>query len=175
MKTNDKGIKLIKEFEGLRLQAYQDSVGVWTIGYGHTASAGSPRPVSGMRITESEAEEILRRDLNQYEDAVTSSVKVPLSSNQFSALVSFTFNLGAGNLRSSTLLRKLNAGDYLGAAHEFSRWNKAGGKVLAGLTRRREAEQILFITDAGKDAKPVAPSHYTSVFGWFSSLFARKK
>lgn len=144
MKANDAALALIREYEGLRTTAYRDPVGIWTIGYGHTDAAGTPKVTSGLSITASEAAEILRRDLGQYEEAVSRRVTVPLNENQFGALVSFTFNLGAANLGSSTLLRKLNAGDYDGAAAEFGKWNRAGGKVLAGLTRRRAAERALF-------------------------------
>lgn len=147
MKTNNEGVQLIKEFEGFVPKWYQDPVGVWTIGYGHTDNAGSPKYATSknMRLTVAEATSILQRDLGQYESAVERLVKVPLNDNQFSALVSFTYNLGAGNLGSSTLLKKLNAGDYAGAANEFARWNKGGGKVLNGLVRRRAAERELFV------------------------------
>lgn len=140
MKTSQKGIDLIKEFEGLRLAAYKDAVGVWTIGYGHTKTAAK-----GMTISKVEAERLLAQvDLPVYESGVTRLVKVPLAQHQFDALVSFAYNLGVGNLRSSSLLRKLNQRDYLSAAEEFKRWNKAGGRVLAGLTRRRLAEELMF-------------------------------
>lgn len=139
MKTSNRGLALIREFEGLRLTAYQDAVGVWTIGYGTTRGVEK-----GQRITEAQAEELLREDVARFEPEVLRLVKVPLSQPQFDALVSFTYNLGSKNLGSSTLLRVLNAGDYKGAAGQFERWNKAGGKVLAGLTRRRSAERKLF-------------------------------
>src|SRR5690606_41707129 len=108
--------------------------------YGHTDSAGDPKYVVTFNktFTKAEGEEILRRDLGQYESAVSNAVKVPLNDNQFSALVSFTYNLGAGNLRASTLLRKLNAGDYQGAADQFLVWTKAGGKAVQGLVKRRD-------------------------------------
>lgn len=148
MKTNQAGVDLIKEFEGFIPRWYSDPVGVKTCCYGHTDAAGDPKYslTQHMTFTKADGEDILRRDLRQYEAAVVSAVHVPLSTNQFAALVSFTYNLGPGNLRSSTLLRKLNAGDYAGAAAEFPRWNKAGGRVLAGLTRRRAAEQALFMS-----------------------------
>lgn len=160
MKTSQTGIDLIKRFEGLELEAYQDSVGIWTIGYGHTDEAGEPRVTPGMRITEQEAEAILRRDLGQYERAVNRLVKVDLNQNEFDALVSFTFNLGAGALGSSTALKRLNAGDRAGAAEALTWWNKitlADGskKELAGLTRRRNAEAALFLEPMepeGRDA-----------------------
>lgn len=156
MRTNNAALALIKEFEGLRLNAYPDPAHGWsvpTIGYGHTSAAGAPIVRRGMTITATEAEDILRRDLGQFEAAVRSLVKVPLTENQFGALVSFTFNLGAGNLKSSTLLRKLNAGDYVGASDEFGRWVKAGGKTLSGLVRRREAERQLFSSDTPAPAQ----------------------
>ena len=143
--TNQEALELIKHFEGLRLEAYQDSVGVWTIGYGTTAEAGlGIIPQAGLRITESEAERLLKLGLEKFEGYVRDAVTVELTDNQFGALVSFTYNLGPGNLRKSTLLRKLNSGDYAGAAQEFPKWPKAGGKTLPGLVRRRQAEKKLF-------------------------------
>lgn len=140
MKINDKGLELIKRFEGCRLTAYRCPAGVWTIGYGHTQDV---KP--GMAITKYDAERFLRQDIRRFEEGVTALVKVPLTSNQFSALVSFAFNVGVSALKSSTLLKKLNRGDLNGAANEFLRWNKAGGKELEGLTKRREAERNLFL------------------------------
>lgn len=140
-KMNQKGIELLKHFEGFRSEAYKCPAGIWTIGYGFTAGV---KP--GDRITEAEAEERLREELARFEKAVSDTIKVKLTSNQFSALVSFTFNLGAGALKSSTLARVLNQGDYQTAANEFLKWNKAGKKVLPGLTKRREAERELFLS-----------------------------
>lgn len=144
MTVNRETLELIKSFEGLELIAYYDPVGVLTIGYGHTNMAGPPKIVPGMKITAQEASDILMNDLKKYEAAVSKYVKVPLNQNQYGALTSFTYNLGAGNLSKSTLVKKLNKGDYEGAANEFPKWNKAGGRVLKGLTRRRAAEQALF-------------------------------
>nr|WP_257627167.1 lysozyme [Enterobacter roggenkampii] len=146
MQTSDKGIALIKQFEGCRLTAYQDSVGVWTIGYGWTKPVDGKPIRAGMTIKQETAERLLKTGLVSYENEVSRLVKVDLTQGQFDALVSFTYNLGARSLSTSTLLRKLNAGDYAGAADEFLRWNKAGGKVLNGLTRRREAERALFLS-----------------------------
>lgn len=143
---NAAGLEIIKHFEGIRLKAYQDSVGVWTIGYGHTSMAGPPDVYAGLTITSAEAEEILKRDLGVFEKGVDDAVKVSVNSNQFSALVSFAFNVGLGALRDSTLLRKLNAGDYQGAANEFPRWVYAGQQQLPGLVRRRNAERALFLS-----------------------------
>ena len=140
MKTSNNGINLIKEFEGCKLTAYKCPAGVWTIGYGHTKNVKQ-----GMKITNEHATNLLKDDLKTYEGYVNKYVKVKLNQNQFDALVSFTFNCGGGALKSSTLLKKLNKGDYTGAANELLRWNKAGGKVLAGLTRRRKAEKTLFL------------------------------
>ena len=139
MKTSQKGLDLIKSFEGLRLSAYKDVVGVVTIGYGTTAGVKM-----GDTITKERAEELLREDVARFEAQVLRMVKVPLTQGQHDALVSFVYNLGAGNLSNSTLLRLLNSGDYKGAAAQFDRWNKAGGKTLAGLVRRRAAERALF-------------------------------
>ena len=156
MKTNAAGLALIQDFEGFVPRWYKDPVGIWTIGFGHTDAAGSPKHATSpnLSLTEGEAASILERDLLKYEADVERLVKVPLNDNQFSALVSFTYNLGAGNLGSSTLLRKLNAGDYDGAANEFPRWNKAGGKVLKGLSRRRAAEMDLFTKPSGRRPAP---------------------
>ncbi|HAS0853744.1 lysozyme (plasmid) [Enterobacter cloacae complex sp. ECL405] len=146
MQTSDKGIALIKQFEGCKLTAYQDSVGVWTIGYGWTQPVDGKPIRAGMTIKQETAERLLKTGLVRYESDVSRLVKVGMTQGQFDALVSFTYNLGARSLSTSTLLRKLNAGDYAGAADEFLRWNKAGGKVLNGLTRRREAERALFLS-----------------------------
>ncbi|ESA32909.1 lysozyme [Leptolyngbya sp. Heron Island J] len=138
--TNASGVHLIKTFEGLRLKAYQDAVGVWTIGYGTTRGV---KP--GQAISEAQAEALLKADLNRFEKAVNQTVRVSINDNQFAALVSFAYNVGSGALRSSTLIKKLNRRDIYGAANEFPRWNRAGGRVLAGLTRRRNAERALFL------------------------------
>jgi lysozyme len=143
MRTSQRGLSLIKSFEGLRLLAYRDAVGVWTIGYGATRGVKA-----GMSITKEQAERMLLNDVQRFEPEVERLVQVPLTGNQWDALVSFTYNLGAANLESSTLLRLLNRGDYAGAAGQFPRWNKAGGKVLTGLVRRREAERVLFLEAA---------------------------
>ena len=139
-RTNANGLLLIKSFEGLRLRAYQDAVGIWTIGYGTTRGV---RP--GMTISKEEAVKFLQEDLARFEKSINDAVKVPINDNQFSALASFTYNVGSGAFRSSTLLRLLNQGDIQGAADQFPRWNKAGGRALAGLTRRRNAERLLFL------------------------------
>lgn len=145
-KVNAEGIAKIKQWEGLRKNAYQDSGGVWTIGYGHTSAAGAPKVYAGMTITDDEAEEILRRDLAKFEERVNRLVKVPLTDNQFATLVSFDFN--TGSLHSSTLLKKLNAGNYEAVPGELSKWVKVtkGGKkmTVTGLVNRRAAEAGLW-------------------------------
>jgi lysozyme len=137
-----KNISLIKKHEGLRLEAYLPTPNdVWTIGYGHTHTTKQ-----GQKITEAQAETLLRKDIAWAEEAVNESVVVPLTQNQFDALVSFVFNVGAGAFGSSTLLRLLNSKDYEGAANQFLRWNKQKGVALKGLTKRREEERKLFLS-----------------------------
>ena len=137
---NDAGLALIKEFEGCILTAYKDMVGVWTIGYGSTGD----HVVEGLTITPEEATALLIKDLSRFESGVEKLVTCEINDNQFSALVCFSFNVGLGNLKSSTLLKLVNAEDFDGAAKQFVRWDKAGGVETAGLTRRRNAESILF-------------------------------
>ncbi len=156
MRTSPAGRAFIGRHEGLRLSAYRDAAGIWTIGYGHTAAAGPPVPVAGLTITAADADRILGRDLVRFETAVARLVTVALSQGEFDALVSFTFNVGEGALGRSTLLKKLHAGDRAGAAAEFGRWNKAGGRVLAGLTRRRADERAMFEGRGGAAAVPDA-------------------
>lgn len=139
---SEAGLLLIKQAEGLRLAPYQDSKGVWTIGYGHTKGITQETDV----ITREEAEELLRNDLETAQGDVERLVRVPLSENQYSALVSLVFNTGADPLRL-TLGRKLNAGDYSGAAGEFLKWSHAGGEVLPGLLKRRGLERGLFLQE----------------------------
>jgi lysozyme len=136
---SEEGISLIKKFEGCELRSYQDAVDVWTVGYGHTKDV---KP--GQMITKEEAEEMLIEELTEYCSYVETAVEVPLHQNQFDALVSWTYNLGPTNLNSSTMLKKLNAGEYEDIPEQIKRWNKAGGKVLPGLERRRLAESLLF-------------------------------
>lgn len=144
--TGQKGLDLIKQFEGLRLKAYDDGVGVWTIGYGTIRYPNGVRVKSGDTCTKEQAEQYLKTDLDSFENVINTKVKVTLTQNQFDALACFVYNVGATNFSNSTLLRKLNAKDYSGAADQLLRWNKAGGKVMNGLTRRREAERKLFLS-----------------------------
>ncbi len=146
MKISERGVALLKSFEGLELEAYQDIAGIWTIGYGHTG----PDVRQGQRISERDAEALLRRDLRSREDAVSRFVTVPLNQNEFDALVSFVYNVGAEAFRRSTVLRRLNRDARMSAADALTWWNKAtiGGvlREITGLTRRRAAEKALFVT-----------------------------
>lgn len=149
MQTSEKGIKNIKDFEGCSLTAYPDpgtGGAPWTIGYGWTHPVDGKPIKPGMTIKQEAADRLLKTGLVSYENDVLKMAKVKLTQGQFDALVSFAYNVGSRALSTSTLLRKLNDGDVNGAADEFLRWNKAGGKVLNGLTRRREAERALFLS-----------------------------
>ena len=152
MKTGQKGIDLIMHFEtgdnlDKYLTSYQDSVGVWTIGVGSTYYEDGTKVKKGDKITKERAIQLFSSILPRYENDVRRLVKVPLTQNQFDALVSFTYNLGAANLSKSTLLKKVNANpNDSSIADEFIKWNKAGGRVLAGLTRRRKSESYLYFS-----------------------------
>ncbi|HBM3264004.1 TPA: lysozyme [Klebsiella oxytoca] len=149
MQISNNGIALIKGFEGCRLTAYPDpgtGGAPWTIGYGWTYSVNGKPIKPGMKIDQATADRLLQTGLVSYENDVLKLVKVKLTQNQFDALVSFAYNVGSRALSTSTLLKKLNAGDIKGAADEFLRWNKAGGKEMPGLTRRRKAERDVFLS-----------------------------
>ena len=145
MTTSNVGIDLISSFESTRLKAYDDGVGVWTIGTGTTVYPNGVKVKKGDTCTLEQAKTYFKHDLVKFEKTVNGSVTVPLNQNQFDALVSLTYNIGSGAFKSSTLLKLLNKGDYQGAADQFLAWKKAGGKVLPGLVRRREAERTLFL------------------------------
>ncbi|BEO21897.1 lysozyme [Serratia marcescens] len=146
MQISKSGIELIKRFEGLRLKAYQDSVGVWTIGYGWTQPVDGKKVGPGMQIDQATADRLLKCGVVQYEQGVNQLVKVKITQGQFDALVSFAYNLGLRSLSTSTLLKKLNDGDKQGAADEFGKWVNAGGKRLDGLVARRAAEREMFLS-----------------------------
>ena len=145
MTASSVGINLITSFEDLVLTAYDDGVGVWTIGYGTTVYPNGVKVKKGDKCTLDQAKEYFTHDLNRFEKAVNQSVKVSINQNQFDALVSLTYNIGEQAFKDSTLLAKLNKGDYIGAADQFPRWNKGGGQVMKGLIRRRAAERELFL------------------------------
>ncbi|ALE04157.1 Phage lysozyme [Bartonella ancashensis] len=129
-KISKEGLALIKQWEGLRLHAYEDAIGVWTIDYGHAVQAGEPIIQEGMKIIESQTETILEQDLKQFESTVEQAVTVPLTDQQFATLVSFCYNVGAEAFCNSTLLKKLNKGDYEFVLAELQKWISAGGKRL---------------------------------------------
>ena len=139
MKISEEGKALIKKFEGCELEAYKCPAGVWTIGYGHTKGVQQ-----GDIWSQDHAEHMLDVELEEYEGYINDLVDVELEQHQFDALVAWVYNLGVGNLISSTLLVKLNAGLYEDVPHEIKRWNKANGEILEGLVRRRESESLLF-------------------------------
>ena len=140
MQTSQNGINLIKQFEGLRLKAYQCAAGVWTIGWGHTSGVKK-----GDKITSRQAEDFLRSDLEKFENAINNLVKAELNQNQFDALASFVFNIGINAFKQSTMLKFLNNNSFPLAAGQFDRWIKSNGKVLEGLVKRRKAEKELFL------------------------------
>ena len=147
MKTNAAALEIITAFEGFSAEPYQCPAGVWTIGYGSTrAPGGSPVTASAKPLTETQAMGWMRHELGRTEYDVARLIDAPLTDNQFGALVSFTYNLGSGNLAASTLRQRLNRGDHAGAAGEFPKWRLAGGRVLRGLVRRRAAERALFLS-----------------------------
>ena len=191
MKTSKRALQFIKDHEGLRLKAYKDAVGIWTIGYGHTSDAYF-NVEKGMEITNAKANDLLRHDVEEAEAGIDNMLKEPLpNGNMYGAVVSLVFNIGLGAFRNSTLLKKLNKKDYNGAASEFSKWVKAGGKTLPGLVRRRAEEKALFMTPVDLEntnvgAKTDIVSKQTAAVrkvakgdvsaakkGWFSGTFKK--
>ena len=148
MQLTVEGLDLIKRFEGFRARAYRCPSGVWTIGYGHTSAAGAPEVTSTMEMSLADGETILARDAAKFAEGVAAAITMILSAPQFSALVSFAYNVGLGNFRKSSVLAAVNAGDLAAVPRRLQLWNRAGGKVLAGLARRRAAEAELFLSDA---------------------------
>lgn len=142
MTFSQKGLDLLKQFEGCKLDAYQDIAGIWTIGYG---TAG-PDIVEGLKWTQEQADERLMKDVEKFATNIDSLVRVALNQNQFDSLVCFTYNVGLGAFQRSTLLKKVNMGSFKAAADEFLRWTIAGGKVSKGLVNRRTAERELFLS-----------------------------
>ena len=141
MRMSQGGIDaMLKQFEGCKLTAYKCPAGIWTIGYGHTSAAGAPIVEPGMKITQAQAEIILKADLVRFEQPVEALLKQPVTQAQFDVLVDFAYNAGVGALKTSTLLKKVNAADLDAVPGELMKWTKGGGKVLPGLVRRRQAE-----------------------------------
>lgn len=158
MKISQKGIELVKEFEGLRLDAYQDAVGVWTIGYGHTQGV-----YPGMHISQAQAIQYLNEDLHTHASGIFKYITVKLNQNQFDALVSFHFNLGANILQGSDLLDYINRQQWQAAATELKLYNRAGGQVLQGLVRRREAEARLFLENVSTAVNHASDTQYYTI------------
>lgn len=151
MKTSANGIAVMHYFESCKLEAYPDPAtggAPWTIGWGHTGPEVKP----GLKWTQGKADAVFLEDLKRFEAGVLDLIKYGVNQSQFDALVCFAYNCGAANLKSSTLLRLYNAGDIAGAQAQFARWNKANGKVMRGLTRRRAAEAALFAGKSGAEA-----------------------
>jgi lysozyme len=164
-KVNEETVRLIKQWEGFRAEAYLCTSNKWTIGYGHTATARGYRD-RGERITQEQAEILLTQDLAWAEAAIARLVKVPLTDNQFGALVSWVFNIGEAKARRSTLVRKLNAGDYNAVPAELAKWNKSSGQVTAGLVNRRAAEAGLWARGAhvaGVDVPADPPAQVATI------------
>lgn len=146
MKTSQAGLNLIKRFEGCHLEPYRDPIGLWTVGWGHLIGDGKTLPIEWFRrLTQDEADRLLEKDLEKFERGVLRLCPNHLTQHRFDALISFSFNLGLGNLQNSTLRQKHNRNDVSGAAKEFLKWNKASGKVFRGLTLRRQAESNLYL------------------------------
>ena len=142
---SDNGMKLLEQFEGLRLEAYLDSASIATIGFGSIKYPNGNKVKLGDKITKAQAKEYKLHDLKEFENTVNTSVKFPLTQNQYDALVSLSYNIGSGAFKNSTLLKKLNSGNYKGAAEQFLVWNKVNSKKVQGLVNRREAERNLFL------------------------------
>jgi len=167
MSVNHATLELIKRFEGCKLQAYQCSAGVWTIGYGITEAADvGIKPTKGQTITQDRADELLRLTVDKFAKAVDRMITAKVNANEFGACVCLTFNIGTGAFFKSTVLRELNAGNKDKAAAAFRMWNRAGGVVSKGLVNRREAEAALFLTP------PFADMHTVDTDKPTESIFA---
>ena len=187
MSINKDALDLIKEFEGFRAKAYLDKIAnppLWTVGYGTTARAGvGIVPRSGMKISEAEATEYLQKAVDKFAAQIAPKITAPINSNEFGAFVSLAYNIGPGAFGKSSALRKFNAGDKRGAADAILLWNKAGGKVVKGLVRRREAERALFLTPAhippiSVDHDPIPKrvrSFWSDLFAAIAAIFRRAK
>lgn len=177
MQINKEALDLIKKFEGFEPKAYKDPVGIWTIGYGTTARAGvGIDPKSGMTITEKEATYYLEKAVSKFATQIKPLIKKPINDNEFGAFVSLAYNIGPSAFANSTALKRFNLGDKQGAADAMLWFNKAGGKVLRGLERRREAERALFLkpVKAQKD-NPSSGSLLSVILGLLQALFGGKK
>jgi len=177
MKVNEATINIIKDFEGLRLTAYQDSAGVWTIGHGTTGRAGvGIDPYPGQAITKAEAEWYLQKAVEKFAANILPAITAPVGANEFGAFVSLAYNIGPSAFKRSSALRHFNAGDKERAGKSILLWNKAGGRVLAGLVRRREAERQLFLTPVAAPPTPAprAPSFWVDIITFIRNIFGGK-
>jgi lysozyme len=163
MQVNASGMALIENFEGCRTTAYQDCIGTWTIGYGHTSSAGPPAVVRGMTISKGEALSILKTDVGNFSKGLEACLRVSLNDDQFSALVSFAYNIGLSEFRKSSVLQAVNAGEFHAVPTFMAMWVKAGGKVIPGLVARRAAEAALFCRSDGAASNASYPPTQTEV------------
>lgn len=161
MKMTEEGLALIRQSEGLRLASYRDAVGIWTIGYGHTSAAGKPAVSAGQRISIEEADEILRRDVEAFAAGVRAVLARELSDQQFSALVSFAYNVGIGAFRKSSVLQAANAGEHARVPQRLCLWVKAGGRTLPGLVKRRASEAALYMQGESAIAEAATPASGT--------------
>ena len=172
MSVNQATINLIKEFEGCKLQAYQCSAGVWTIGYGITAAADvGIVPAKGITITQDRAEDLLRLTVDKFAAQVDALITTKVNANEFGACVSLAYNIGVGAFAKSTVLRELNAGNKDKAAAAFQLWNKAGGVISKGLVRRREAEKQLFLTPVTADMHTVVVPDQSESESIFAAIY----
>jgi lysozyme len=171
MNMTDEGLDLIKQFEGFRTAAYRDPVGVWTIGYGHTSMAGEPAVAAGLVVTEAEASEILARDVALFAKGVRQLLRIDVTDGQFSALVSFAYNVGLGALKKSSVLTAVNARDFAAVPRRLQLWTKAGGHVLPGLVKRRAAEAALFTASAAIVVQPVVTKSVPQSKTVWSAMF----
>ena len=174
MHMTEEGLAMIRRFEGFRGAAYRCPAGVWTIGYGHTSNAGPPRVGPGMTMSEAEARRVLADDVERFATGVRAALVREVSPEQFSALVSFAFNVGMGAFRSSSVLRAVNAGDFGAVPDRLALWVKARGRTLPGLVRRRAAEAEMF----SAVARPT-PRQHLSLFGliarWLRLFMTRQE
>ncbi len=166
MKVTQEGFALIKSCEGFRSEAYRDAGGVWTVGYGHTSAVGAPEVAPQMRLSEAEANEVLQRDVDNVARRVSALVKVPLTDAQFSALVSFTYNVGAGAFAGSSVLMVINSGDFARVPERLALWNKGGGRVLPGLVKRRAAEAAMFLSNGAVATQQAQLGFWSWLFSW---------
>ena len=172
MSVNQATIDLIKQFEGCKLTAYQDIVGVWTIGYGTTAGADlGVKPAHGMTITQERAEDLLRQGVDKFAAKVDALILAKVNANEFGACVSLAYNIGTGAFSKSTVLRELNAGNKDRAAAAFKMWNKAGGEIVKGLVNRRNAEVTLFLTPVSADMHTVTTPEKAEAESVLAAIF----